>query len=73
MITMKELALSLDDLESRFGFALNNMDVVRRTLQDEGTANFEANCNAMYAAQLLLESIRDKLACLACYAMEGTE
>lgn len=73
MITMKELAVGLDDLESRFGFALNNMDVVRRTLQDEGTANFESNCNAMYAAQLLLESIRDELACLVCYAMEGTK
>lgn len=72
-MTAKELARSLDDLESRFGFALDNMDVVRRTLQDNGTANFEANCNAMYAAQILLESIRDELACLACYAMEGTE
>ena len=45
-MTVKELAIMMDDLDSRFSFVLGNMDAVRRMLQDSGTANFEAHCNA---------------------------
>lgn len=45
-MTKKELSCMLDDLDTRFSFVLDNMDVVRRMLQDNGVANFEKNCNA---------------------------
>lgn len=69
-MTVKELAIMVDDLDSRFSFVLDNLDAVRRMLQDSGTANFENHCNALYATQMMLESIHDELTCLSTYAME---
>ena len=54
-MTVKELAIMMDDLDSRFSFVLDNLDAVRRMLQDSGTANFEAHCNALYATQKALQ------------------
>ena len=68
-MTVKELAIMMDDLDSRFSFVLGNMDAVRRMLQDSGTANFEAHCNALYATQMMFESIHDELSCLSVHAM----
>lgn len=68
-MTAKELALMLDDLDVRFSFVLDNMDAVRRMLQDSGTANFESHCNALYATQMMLESIHDELTRLSVNAM----
>lgn len=69
-MTVKELAIMMDDLDSRFSFVLDNMDAVRRMLQDSGTANFEAHCNALYATQMMFESIHDELSCLSVHAMK---
>lgn len=68
-MTTKELAVMIDDLDTRFSFVLDNLDAVRRMLQDSGTANFEAHCNALYASQMMLESIHDELSCLSVHAM----
>ena len=68
-MTVKELAIMMDDLDSRFSFVLDNLDAVRRMLQDSGTANFEKHCNALYATQMLFESIHDELSCLSTHAM----
>lgn len=67
-MTAKELARMIDDLGVRFSFVLDNLDAVRRMLQDSGTANFESHCNALYATQMLLESIHDEMECLSCHA-----
>lgn len=69
-MTVKELAIMMDDLDSRFSFVLDNLDAVRRMLQDSGTANFEAHCNALYATQMMFESIHDELSCLSVHAMQ---
>lgn len=37
-MTTKDLAVMIDDLDSRFTCVLANMDAVRRMLQDSGTA-----------------------------------
>lgn len=69
-MTTKELAHMIDDLDTRYSFALDNLDAVRRMLQDSGTANFDKHCNALYATQTMLESIHDELTCLSTYAMD---
>lgn len=69
-MTTKELARMLDDLDTRYSFVLDNLDAVRRMLQDSGAANFEKHCNALYASQMMLESIHDELTCLSCHAMK---
>lgn len=69
-MTTKDLAIMLDDLDSRFSFVLANMDAVRRMLRDSGTANFDKHCDALYATQMLFESISDELTCLSTYAMQ---
>lgn len=68
-MTVKKLAIMVDDLGTRFSFALDNLDAVRRMLQDSGTANFEAHCNALYATQMMFESLHDELSCLSVHAM----
>lgn len=68
-MTTKELARMIDDLDARYSFVLDNLDAVRRMLRDSGTANFDAHCNALYATQMMLESIHDELTCLSTHAM----
>ena len=68
-MTTKELARMIDDLDSRYSFVLDNLDAVHRMLQDSETANFDAHCNALYATQMMLESIHDELTCLSTHAM----
>lgn len=74
-MTTKELARMIDDLDVRYSFVLDNLDAVRRMLQDSRTANFDAHCNALYATQMMLESIHDELSCLSVHALklEGKE
>lgn len=69
-MTAKDLAVMIDDLDTRFSCVLANMDTVRRMLQNSGTANFEKHCEALYATQMLFESISDELTCLSTYAMQ---
>ena len=69
-MTIKDLARMIDDLDVRFSFVLDNLDAVRRMLQDSGAANFEKHCNALYASQMMFESISDELTCLSTYATE---